>query len=106
MQIKPSAGCCGLYEIYDLAPLSANTLIEFIELYEDEYAQRGRLAFAFFSDNNVSGRGFRLSKYITRKKLGKIVATEERLNTKSNNNLTCWMWSIDWEALERWRDNF
>lgn len=103
MQIKPTAGCCGLYEIYELDDGSKNTLNGFVDVFNDVHLHNGLLTFALFTDNLDSHRGTRLAKYITKHALGIITATKGLTNPKSERQIMCWIWAIDWDALNKWR---
>lgn len=106
MQITPSQGCCALYEIHHLnMEGSPSTLREFVSVYDNSYASRGVLTFAYFTDNVGSGLGRRLAKYITDKGLGIITKTPQLTNPKTRRDVECWFWAIDWEALRAWNSN-
>lgn len=52
--------------------------------------------------DRTPSRGSQLARFITKNRLGRITATKKHRNPQSENNIKCWMWEIDHEAVGKY----
>lgn len=108
MRVTRQIGCCGIREIDGLeyARDCKYALHEFLHR-----TKRNRLfRFAIFSESNftwnyhhgMTDYGQKLAAYIKQHKLGKVTKSNTAQNPNSGNNVTVWIWSVDWDALKKW----
>jgi len=100
MSILRDTSCCGVDEIEALERTAKESLLE---ICEEKYGWgASQQAFILFTDITTSGRGRKLSKYITDNKLGDVIKTNPKTNPNSGNRVTVWVWAINETALLKW----
>lgn len=93
-------GCCGIRELYNLSDGSEHIILQVAEAIRNGYDA----AFYLFADNYDNRNGWRLARYITKHKLGKLTETKSTFNPNSNNKMKVWLWKIDQRAIFKFED--
>lgn len=99
--------CCGIDEMDGLDVNPEATIREYCqERFDGFYPEDNETqAFVFFSDTvHSSHKGEDLAKFITKKKLGKIIKTERKRNPNSGNMLQMWVWTPHVTHLRAWHN--
>lgn len=94
-------GCCGIYEINNLVDKDispATVLVKVVDELLREYPM------VIFHDATKFGNGKRLCTFIRGKKLGKVHASDKKMNPNSQNEIQMWIWYPNWDKLRTFLD--
>lgn len=103
--------CCGVREVEHLSHHTSpyKAMVEFARLvYNAQAPVMARFRYAIFTEAQSPGKvvedryGSNFAAFITEKKLGEVVSTGYHINPNSHNQLRCWIWTVDHEALKVW----
>ena len=96
-----SCGVNQLYDLYDTPEKILHQVISASSIQDD--TGMSFPAFYVFSDNfEEEEEGTKLARYITRHKLGAVVATRKRRNPNTHNLIQVWVWAPREKALRSW----
>jgi hypothetical protein len=104
MMLEGLNGCCGVREIdglafYDGKPEEAMKVVAKNTVYDHTWRH------ALFTQAGKGKRyGTNFATYITKHKLGTVVATPTKVNPNSGNPLKAFIWTINWPAFKKWAD--
>lgn len=102
MELENTYISCGVDQLYGLRETKPKIILEEMaqDIVNPTWGElRNPPAFVIFSDAAKFGNGRRLAKYITDHKLGKVYATQPKLNLNSKNKIQVWTWSVDFPAV-------
>ena len=99
--VDNSSISCGVLQLYGLSASPKTSVYELAWDIVEELNWKSLPAFVIFSDNTDRDRGRKLAAYINSHKLGKVYATQPKLNDSSGFKIQVWTWSIDWPAIVR-----
>lgn len=107
--------CCGLRELEDLGTVGEPEQV--MEQLRSQFLLQGQLRdIAFILFTGVTSRyredhtgvtrpddyGGALAAFISEERLGTVTTSGERRNPKTNNGLTCWLWSPNHAGVQKW----
>jgi hypothetical protein len=93
---------CGVYQLSDLGNSAKRLIQEAWDHNEGGAEWAEEFIHLIFSDNTSRGRGDNLAQVIKTKKLGPIYTTRPRKNPNSTNNIKTWVWSVNWDKVEKY----
>lgn len=117
MHVNYNTECCGIVEIANICDVGeAEEILKKLltdeeclaysrnELMGNQYKRvpaTRHPAHLIFTDiaGNMYGRN--LARYITGKKLGSVAKTKAAHNPNSHNKVTCWVWTPNWDAVQK-----
>lgn len=100
--IDTSIQCCGINEIVNIYENRHNPQRTIQTVCKEMYENEEKQAFLIFSDIDRKIAGKKLSKFITKNKLGKITSSPIRTNPNSHNSLQMWIWAINKSNLKKY----
>jgi hypothetical protein len=94
-------GCCGVREIDGLSlhrePEDALKGVALSAAYDHKWRH------AIFTQAGKGKRyGVQFAAYITKHKLGTVVASPTKVNPNSGNPLKAFIWTVNWPAFRKW----
>ena len=100
--ITESAISCGVVEMYDLEDGPKSLIRDASTKYAEGREWGEKFVHIIFSDAVRRGHGSKLAAVITKENLGALYTTRARKNPNSPNNIKTWMWSVNWDAVEKY----
>ncbi len=111
MDLERPLACCGIAELNGVEGNSPERIIKYvadeilIELNDPPYDNSDwnyQASHIIFSTTETSQSGKNLQAYIKQHKLGSCKKTPPRINPRSGNKLTVWVWTWSKKGLKAW----
>lgn len=109
MELQSYLDCCGLREMSGIAAPAGTILKQFGSYcYNDGVGvafryEDAKFRHVIFSQAGArSTYGVKLAAFITRHKLGTVVASPTKINPNSGNPLKVWIWTVNHQRTYNW----